>query len=193
MTPPPPRGTGQERAALTSALGKAIAIRRLELGLKRNDLRDRSGLSYPYIAELENGSKAASSKALGALAEALELSVSELMARAEELRDLGSSDAFALSSPREDASEEPPFRRASRAAPVSSVRSDAWRSETRRRWFGSDERPAAAPMSASTPRRGDIADGGPLVEQRVREVVRDELRRLGLLPKSSAIQDDEKA
>lgn len=76
-----------EDEALRRALGKAIGIRRLELGLKRNDLRDRSKLSYPYIAELENGTKRGSTRSLYALASALELSVSELMERAEVLRD----------------------------------------------------------------------------------------------------------
>jgi transcriptional regulator with XRE-family HTH domain len=73
-------------ADLRRALGKAIAIRRVELGLKRNDLRDRAGLSYPYIAELENGSKQGSTRALAALAAALEMELSELMERAETLR-----------------------------------------------------------------------------------------------------------
>lgn len=76
-----------EDEALRRALGKAIGIRRLELGLKRNDLRDRSGLSYPYIAELENGTKRGSTRALVALAGALELSLSELLERAELLRE----------------------------------------------------------------------------------------------------------
>lgn len=76
-----------EDEALRRALGKAIGIRRLELGLKRNDLRDRSGLSYPYIAELENGTKRGSTRALVALASALELSLSELLERAELLRE----------------------------------------------------------------------------------------------------------
>ena len=71
---------------LAAALGRAIASRRGELGLKRNDLRDRSGLSYPYIAELENGTKRPSSRTLAALAEALELRPSELLDRAEQLR-----------------------------------------------------------------------------------------------------------
>ena len=35
----------------------AIAVRRTELGLKRKDLAERSSLSYPYVSELENGTK----------------------------------------------------------------------------------------------------------------------------------------
>ena len=41
----------------TEYLGRAIASLRTAQGLKRMDLKSRSGLSYPYIAEIENGSK----------------------------------------------------------------------------------------------------------------------------------------
>ena len=67
-----------------SDLGRAIQVRRAELGLKRKDLASRAKLSYPYLSELENGAKAPSARALGQLAEALELPVAELMARAED-------------------------------------------------------------------------------------------------------------
>src|SRR5215211_8049217 len=70
---------------LRQALGRVIAMRRAELGLKRNDLRDRSSLSYPYIAELEHGAKRPSQSALSAIAQALELRPSELLERAEAL------------------------------------------------------------------------------------------------------------
>jgi transcriptional regulator with XRE-family HTH domain len=66
-----------------SALGRAIQVRRAELGLKRKDLARLAALSYPYLSELENGSKAPSAKALGQLADALELSPADLLALAE--------------------------------------------------------------------------------------------------------------
>lgn len=66
-----------------SALGRAIQVRRAELGLKRKDLARLASLSYPYLSELENGSKAPSAKALGQLADALKLSPADLMALAE--------------------------------------------------------------------------------------------------------------
>lgn len=162
-------------ATFEEALGKAIAIRRLELGLKRNDLRDRSGLSYPYIAELENGAKRASSNSLTALAAALGLSVSELVARAEALRDLPPTTT---SRPL----PTPPAPPASHGVAIRAARS----------WFSADEPPAAA---EAVVRAGDLADEAagaaaaarraadePLTEDRVREIVRDELRALGLLP-----------
>lgn len=66
-----------------AGLGRAIQIRRAELGLKRKDLAERALLSYPYLSELENGAKTPSTKALRQLAAALELSQAELLARAD--------------------------------------------------------------------------------------------------------------
>lgn len=135
------------------ALGKAITIRRVELGLSRNDLRDRSGLSYPYVAELEKGLKSPSSKALDAISRALEMRPHELLARAEELV------AGPGTLPMVEAA--PPA-----AAPAGSGR-----------WFG----PAGAARPASAPAPGRRARAAPvpeLTEDRVREIVREELRRL---------------
>lgn len=69
--------------AAPSGLGRAIAVRRTELGLKRKDLAERSSLSYPYVSELEKGTKEPSARALRQLAEALGLSPTELLALSE--------------------------------------------------------------------------------------------------------------
>jgi len=66
-------------------LGRAIEVRRTVLGLKRKDLALRSGLSYPYISEIENGAKEPSAKALRQIAEALGWSVAELVGAGESL------------------------------------------------------------------------------------------------------------
>jgi len=68
-------------------LGRAIAIRRTEMGLKRKDLHERAHLSYPYISEIENGVKEPSAKALRLIAEALEMKVADLAALAERMQD----------------------------------------------------------------------------------------------------------
>ena len=131
-------------------LGKAITIRRVEMGLSRNDLRDKCGLSYPYVAELEKGTKSPSARALEAIAGALEMRPHELMARAERLAD-------AATPPQEAESSTP-----SAASPG---------------WFG----PASAPTRGSRPllaARLPAAPAGPVTEERVREIVREELRRL---------------
>jgi transcriptional regulator with XRE-family HTH domain len=132
-----------------TALGKAITIRRVELGLSRNDLRDRSGLSYPYVAELEKGLKSPSSKALEAIARALEVRPHELLARAEELADVpGTLPMMQSASP---SSPSPP-----------------------QRWFG----PAASSIMPEARVGGAAPAAEALTEERVREIVREELRRL---------------
>src|SRR5262249_60960151 len=87
-----------------SGLGRAIQVRRAELGLKRKDLARLASLSYPYLSELENGSKAPSAKALGQLADALQLSPADLLPFAEAMqfptpaaRDVRPGSAAALS------------------------------------------------------------------------------------------------
>ena len=67
------------------ALGRAIRAIRAEQGVERRELAERSGVSYPYLSEIENGKKRPSSRALVALAEALRMPPSELLQRAEEL------------------------------------------------------------------------------------------------------------
>lgn len=133
------------------ALGKAITIRRVELGLSRNDLRDRSGLSYPYVAELEKGLKSPSSKALDAISRALEMRPHELLARAEGL--VAGPGTLPMAEGLRPA-----------AAPARSGR-----------WFGPA---AAAPPAPARGRRARPAPAPELTEDRVREIVREELRRL---------------
>ena len=51
------------------ALGRAVKVHRAQRGIERRDLAERSGVSYPYLSEIENGRKRPSSKALVAIAE----------------------------------------------------------------------------------------------------------------------------
>ena len=159
-----------------SALGKAITIRRVELGLSRNELRDRSGLSYPYVAELEKGMKSPSSRSLEAIAEALEIRPHELLARAEELM---LAETRSMVGPDEVSA---PLASGPRGAPRSAP------SPAARRWFGpaGTSPPAVASGLPSPPpraRRRLAATGAasspeqPLTEERVREIVREEIRR----------------
>jgi transcriptional regulator with XRE-family HTH domain len=66
-------------------LGRAIRVRREVLDLKRRDLAVRAELSYPYVSEIENGNKEPSARALRQIAEALDLSVTELLTSADQL------------------------------------------------------------------------------------------------------------
>jgi len=157
--------TGDKRPPdddLRRALGRVIAMRRAELGLKRNDLRDRSDLSYPYLAELENGTKQPSQAALAAIAEALELRPSELLERAEALL---AGEEVRTGSPWFHLPMETPM-------PPSAGRRSARRS-------------MAAPV-ASGPPPGIENELWSMIEELVREVVRDELRRAGIEPGRTA-------
>ena len=88
------------------AFGRRIKARREELGLSRRDLVDASGLSYPYVSQLETGYRLPSHKALAALAEALELSPSELSASIPYEEALASSDLRSPRKPRAARSRE---------------------------------------------------------------------------------------
>jgi len=136
-----------------SALVQAVTIRRGEMRLSRNDLRDRCGLSYPYVAELEKGTKSPSARALEAIAGALEMRPHELLARAERLAD-------AETPPQEAGSSTP-----SAASPD---------------WFGPASAPTRAALPLHAPQRAPspAASVEPVTEERVREIVREELRRL---------------
>src|SRR6202521_4846012 len=83
------------------ALGRAIKVTRVELGLERKELARLSGLSYPYLSEIEKGKKRASTEALLAIAQALGLRQSELLERAERLlaRGLSGSELSVTASP----------------------------------------------------------------------------------------------
>ena len=59
-------------------LGRFLEHRRGELGLSRRDLAERSGLSYPYISQLETGDREPAIKAMRALAPVLDVRPDEL-------------------------------------------------------------------------------------------------------------------
>jgi transcriptional regulator with XRE-family HTH domain/CheY-like chemotaxis protein len=72
-----------------SGFGAAVRRAREELGLSRKELARRAGLSYSYLSELENGAKSASSETYLAIAEALGMRPSQLVARSEGPLDYG--------------------------------------------------------------------------------------------------------
>jgi transcriptional regulator with XRE-family HTH domain len=72
-------------------LGRAIMSLRAARGMKRKELALAAGLSYPYLAELENGAKTASTKTLQSISEALQLSQVDLLRCAEAMPNLEAS------------------------------------------------------------------------------------------------------
>lgn len=67
-------------------LGKAVEMARVERGMKRTELEEKTQLSYAYLSEIEKGRKYPSQSAIARLAEALDLTSFELLSRAEDAR-----------------------------------------------------------------------------------------------------------
>ena len=68
-------------------LGRAIACTRMEQGMKRKHLVEVADISYPFLAELENGHKWPSFAMLDRIAEGLGVSSLYLLARAKQIGD----------------------------------------------------------------------------------------------------------
>lgn len=83
----------------SEALGRAIALRRVELGLSRRELASGAGLSYPYVSEIERGGRSPSARAQRALAAALGLSPADLLARADTAATPGGDAPFSGTTP----------------------------------------------------------------------------------------------
>ena len=90
--------------------GDLLRCARERLGMSRRDLAEASGLSYPYISQLETGYRMPSSPAMRSLADALGLRVDSLF------------DAIPPAAPRDAAPPPPPSPAALRApAPASAA------------------------------------------------------------------------
>lgn len=70
-------------APSTAALGSAVARRRREIGLSQHDLANRSALHRAYISGIEQGRRNPTWRVLAIVAQALDLTLSELVQRAE--------------------------------------------------------------------------------------------------------------
>lgn len=77
--------------AFQVALGQAVKARRTELGLTQEELSLRSGLHQRWISNVETGKRNPSYASLRRLAAGLELSASQLIARAEQIEAGNSS------------------------------------------------------------------------------------------------------
>lgn len=76
--------------------GKAVSVARIERGMKRTELEERTKLSYAYLSEIEKGRKYPSQAAIANLADALDMTAFELLSRAEMLeRGTAVQDPFA--------------------------------------------------------------------------------------------------
>lgn len=72
----------------TERLGRAIAVRRAVLRLDRKDLAAQSGLSYPYVHQIEKGTRTPSVPVLKRIAAVLDITDSDLLALAADMPSL---------------------------------------------------------------------------------------------------------
>lgn len=103
----------REEAPQAEALGRAIKVYRTAQDMSRKELAERSKLSYSYLAEIENGAKFPSTKALHLISKGLGLSPAELLQATETLPPLAEESETVRPSMVEEnylalASEAPP-------------------------------------------------------------------------------------
>ena len=79
-------------SAFQAALGAAVKARRQELGVTQEELHLRSELHQRWISNVETGKRNPSYSSLRRLADALELTTSDLIARAEGFEAGGAGD-----------------------------------------------------------------------------------------------------
>ncbi len=156
------RGDLQAHPDARPGVGTAIKLRRTELGLGRRELAERAGLSYPYVSEIENGKKQGSQASLRAIAEALGLRPHELLAWGEDLED----------APAEAAPSDPDHW-TNLTRTMSAPRVAAYED---RDSFAMPLLAAGAPP-APAPAGGAARAAPPPDEDRVREIVREEIER----------------
>jgi transcriptional regulator with XRE-family HTH domain len=130
---PPPGDPGPRR----EGLGRAIQALRAERGLKRQRLAEDAGVSYAYLAEIENGKKEPSTRVLDAIARALRIRLPELMEVAESLQ--------AMVEEKEEENLMPEQAGAYETSPVMARRLGPQDGA----WFHRSIRPGSAPKAAA--------------------------------------------
>jgi len=104
-----------------AALGRTIKLERVARGWERKDLAERTGISYPYLSEIETGKKRPSWSALGTIAEVFGLRPSDLLGAAESWSDAAADEISAPASRMRESSVAPSWL-AGRSKPGMSTR-----------------------------------------------------------------------
>ncbi len=68
---------------MAAAIGRAIQVVRTDRGWSRKDFAERTGLSYSFLSEIENGVKEPSSRTFAAISSALDVAPGALLYDAE--------------------------------------------------------------------------------------------------------------
>jgi len=166
----------REHPEFYEALGRTVQVLRTDQGLDRRDLADRAGISYSYLAAIENGKKPPSSKVLFSIAGALGLLSHELLASVEtrvrrQHQPAAAAPQFAAPSAR-----QPWFH----AAPAPPARLAAARAAAAEWSLRTDEAPAARPGGQATTAVPYSAAGFLMELERLNPHLNDEDRDLVL-------------
>lgn len=76
---------------ISVAFGKAVKIRRVEVGISQEALADKAGLARSFLSGIELGTKMASIISVWKLADALDCRPSDLWVNAERLMQEGTT------------------------------------------------------------------------------------------------------
>jgi transcriptional regulator with XRE-family HTH domain len=76
-------GKKRPRAEIRERFGSAVRDRREALGLTQEEFADRAGIHRTYVSDIERGSRNPSLVNIERIAEALELTLSELFAQVD--------------------------------------------------------------------------------------------------------------
>ena len=83
----PPRRKVKPRSPEHAALGEAVRQLREQAGLSQEALADRAGTDLTQLGGVERGTRNATYEYLVRLAKSLDTTVSEITARADQIRD----------------------------------------------------------------------------------------------------------
>jgi transcriptional regulator with XRE-family HTH domain len=156
----PPQQDGPADPLFAEALGRAIKVLRTGLDMGRRDLARAAGLSYSYLAEIENGKKGASAAAQQAIARALGISLSELLAAAEDWAEQIREDRAELAAPMVNLDAPSSSSSTPQAAPAAprprprlvSVSEEGARAR-QKRWFHASAQPTKKAKRGAVPER----------------------------------------
>jgi transcriptional regulator with XRE-family HTH domain len=171
-TPRRPPGTPgrNEDPRLYEALGRAIKTARTERGIERKELAAATGLSYAYLSDIESGRRRPSSKAIFAIAQALDMSPSELMRWTEQL-------TYRIAAEESLAAELAPAGPQSvRAGAPAALAAPAAASDHRRSWFAASLAEPDATASERVSRRTHLRGPSQTIDPQAS--LRTELERI---------------
>lgn len=144
---------------LAASMGRAIQVVRTDRGWSRKDLAERTGLSYSFLSEIENGVKTPSSRTFAVIATALDVAPGALLYDAERRLleiDSDSKDETSSSRRRESSAGEESGPRIERSRRVLD-----WLSGPLARRSSENSAPTEAPFGY--PRDADRADRSALM------------------------------